>query len=129
MSKVREETSAKMSKGESPKSAPTKAGRGRFASFLANFARASRYKPTQGKMARLWTAIGLGVVAGTGLLTYHNHFLLERDVVSRVVTATAIGAVAAWIIWRIIEFPPFVDFLIATEAEMVKVSWTTKDDL
>ncbi len=30
---------------------------------------------------------------------------------------------------RVVHFPPFADFLIATEAEMNKVSWTTKDDL
>jgi preprotein translocase subunit SecE len=28
-----------------------------------------------------------------------------------------------------VEFPPFVEFLIATEAEMNKVSWTSRDDL
>ena len=27
------------------------------------------------------------------------------------------------------QFPPFVEFLIATEAEMNKVSWTSRDDL
>ncbi len=41
----------------------------------------------------------------------------------------AFAAVFAWLILRIIQFPPFADFLIATEAEMNKVSWTTKDDL
>jgi preprotein translocase subunit SecE len=34
-----------------------------------------------------------------------------------------------WVIFRIIHFPPFAEFLIATEAEMNKVSWTNKDDL
>ena len=34
-----------------------------------------------------------------------------------------------WIIFRIVHFPPFAEFLIATEAEMNKVSWTNKDDL
>jgi preprotein translocase subunit SecE len=28
-----------------------------------------------------------------------------------------------------VQYPPFVDFLIATEAEMNKVSWTSRDDL
>ena len=32
-------------------------------------------------------------------------------------------------IFRIVHFPPFAEFLIATEAEMNKVSWTNKDDL
>jgi preprotein translocase subunit SecE len=28
-----------------------------------------------------------------------------------------------------VQYGPFVDFLIATEAEMKKVSWTSKEDL
>jgi preprotein translocase subunit SecE len=39
------------------------------------------------------------------------------------------AAAVGWVIFRLIHFPPFADFLIATEAEMNKVSWTTKDDL
>ena len=34
-----------------------------------------------------------------------------------------------WIIFRLVQYPPFVEFLIATEAEMNKVSWTSRDDL
>jgi len=38
-------------------------------------------------------------------------------------------AVAIWFAWRIVNWPPFADFLIATEAEMNKVSWTTRKRL
>src|SRR5262249_60407947 len=31
-----------------------------------------------------------------------------------------------WLAWRIVNLPTFGDFLIATEAEMNKVSWTTR---
>ena len=41
----------------------------------------------------------------------------------------AFAVVLGWIIFRIVHFPPFAEFLIATEAEMNKVSWTNKDDL
>jgi preprotein translocase SecE subunit len=37
--------------------------------------------------------------------------------------------VAGWISWRIVNWPVFADFLIATEAEMNKVSWTTRKRL
>ena len=30
-----------------------------------------------------------------------------------------------WLSWRVVNLPVFGDFLIATEAEMNKVSWTT----
>jgi len=34
-----------------------------------------------------------------------------------------------WLAWRIVNLPAFADFLIATEAEMNKVSWTTQKRL
>jgi preprotein translocase SecE subunit len=35
-------------------------------------------------------------------------------------------AAGLWLAWRIVNVPTFADFLIATEAEMNKVSWTTQ---
>jgi preprotein translocase SecE subunit len=34
-----------------------------------------------------------------------------------------------WLAWRIVNLPTFGDFLIATEAELNKVSWTTRSRL
>jgi preprotein translocase SecE subunit len=36
---------------------------------------------------------------------------------------------AGWFTWRLVNWPTFADFLIATEAEMNKVSWTTRKRL
>ncbi len=33
---------------------------------------------------------------------------------------------ALWLAWRVVNVPSFADFLIATEAELNKVSWTTR---
>lgn len=38
-------------------------------------------------------------------------------------------AAALWFSWRIVNFPVFADFLIATEAEINKVSWTPRKAL
>lgn len=40
-----------------------------------------------------------------------------------------IFAAAGWFSWRLVNWPTFADFLIATEAEMNKVSWTTRKRL
>jgi preprotein translocase SecE subunit len=37
--------------------------------------------------------------------------------------------VAGWFSWRVVNQPVFADFLIATEAELNKVSWTTRRKL
>jgi preprotein translocase SecE subunit len=38
-------------------------------------------------------------------------------------------AFALWFSWRLVNMPVFADFLIATEAELNKVSWTTRTRL
>jgi preprotein translocase SecE subunit len=35
-------------------------------------------------------------------------------------------AAPLWFAWRVVNYPQFADFLIATEAEINKVSWTTR---
>jgi len=40
-----------------------------------------------------------------------------------------LGLALLWIAWRIVNWPAFADFLIATEAEINKVSWTTRKRL
>jgi preprotein translocase SecE subunit len=40
-----------------------------------------------------------------------------------------IAALAIWLAWRVVNVPSFADFLIATEAELNKVSWTTRPRL
>jgi len=37
-----------------------------------------------------------------------------------------LAALSMWVSWRIVSMPTFADFLIATEAELNKVSWTTQ---
>jgi preprotein translocase subunit SecE len=38
-------------------------------------------------------------------------------------------AVSCWLLFRLYHWPRFADFLIATEAEMTKVSWSSKEEL
>jgi preprotein translocase SecE subunit len=43
-----------------------------------------------------------------------------------VVVPILLIALSVWAAWRVVNWPTFADFLIATEAEMNKVSWTTR---
>jgi preprotein translocase SecE subunit len=38
-------------------------------------------------------------------------------------------AASMWLAWRVVNYPTFADFLIATEAEINKVSWTSRKAL
>ena len=104
--------------------------RNQFSLFLTNLFSPAVYKPLQGRRARLWTAVGLGgtVVLGLYELAQTLDGASFGTSVIYVVPA-AVGLVFGWLIYRLLHFPPFVEFLIATEAEMNKVSWTSRDDL
>lgn len=131
MGKVKDETAS--AKAKSAKSAG-KGGGGkrpsRFAPFLANLTRTDAYKPLQGKYARLWTVLGLGLLILVGVYRLYQTQLEGQtsQAVQFGVPAVLVAALG-WLLFRIMNYPPFVDFLIATEAEMNKVSWTTKAEL
>jgi preprotein translocase SecE subunit len=40
-----------------------------------------------------------------------------------------LGVLLLWFAWRVVNIPAFADFMIATEAEMNKVSWTNRKRL
>jgi preprotein translocase subunit SecE len=116
-------TPSKVSKGKG--GAPI---RGALSAFLANLIRVDMYKPMQGWYARVYTAIGLGVVVAAGAWKI-SESTLEYTPGWRFGLPALFAVVLGWLVFRIVHFPPFAEFLIATEAEMNKVSWTSKDDL
>ena len=116
-------TQAKASKGK-----PGGSPRSMFVAFLLNLLRIDLYKPMQGWYARVYTAIGLGVVVAAGAYRI-SESTLEYHILMRFGLPAAFAVVLGWVVFRIVHFPPFAEFLIATEAEMNKVSWTSKDDL
>jgi preprotein translocase SecE subunit len=103
------------------------------------------YKPSQGQRVRRGTILGILVVAASGIYTLlrrnplFGDWQIEAPFVDdwywvllpyqRYTLPLLIAVGALWIAWRVVNFPPFADFLIATEAEMNKVSWTTRKRL
>jgi preprotein translocase subunit SecE len=106
----------------------SKDARRRFGSFLVNLVRADVYKPLQGRQARLWTAAGMGLILAVGVWRLVEA-LIEYRPAPRYGIPALVGLALGWLVFRLVEYPPFVEFLIATEAEMNKVSWTSRADL
>jgi preprotein translocase subunit SecE len=123
-------------KGEVSTSKPSKPGKGKpggapkrlFAQFLINLVGFDRFKPLQGWYARVYTALGLGLIVAAGAWRVYDSSL-DYSPLGRFGLPVAFAAVLGWVVFRIVNFPPFAEFLIATEAEMNKVSWTSKEDL
>ena len=106
------------------------------------------YKRNQGQRVRRLTMLGLLLLGGSGVYTLlQTHYLITAPTNWTVSIPFAAGAevmllpdirftiplllagLSLWLSWRIVNFPTFADFLIATEAEMNKVSWTPRKRL
>ena len=107
---------------------------------------AAPYKKSQGQRVRRGTILGILILTGCGVYTLIAHET-ARGAASEswsVVLPFSDGktitllphlqftlpilltGLSLWLAYRIVNFPPFADFLIATEAELNKVSWTTR---
>ena len=97
MGKVRDE--APVAKTTKPIARSTGGGwsSGWLGSFVGNLFRADTYKPAQGWYARLWTAIGLGLLVVTGIWRFYE-LRLNGTVLGVVLVHAAHGLVlAVWI--------------------------------
>jgi preprotein translocase SecE subunit len=108
---------------------------------------ATSYKRTQGMRVRRATIFGFLILAGFGVYSYRGSLesigsqdlevlipftggstiKLLPDLAYTLPILLVAGSI--WFGWRLVNYPPFADFLIATEAEMNKVSWTTRKRL
>jgi preprotein translocase SecE subunit len=98
------------------------------------------FKKTQGLRLRRWTMVGILLLGGSGVWSLWTHntlpygdwslrlpFTTSKLTILPDVNFTGLMLLAAatvWVAWRVANMPTFADFLIATEAEMNKVSWT-----
>jgi preprotein translocase SecE subunit len=116
------------------------------------------YKPTQGVRVRRGTVLAVLVLGICGIITLISHHSLGYERAGgppnnwewpipftaeeprddafiplmfkvHLVVPLVLGVGLLWIAWRVVNWPTFADFLIATEAEMNKVSWTTRKRL
>lgn len=100
------------------------------------------HKRTQGIKVRRFTLLGILLVGWSGVWAIVNHepfgrgnWNLEVPFTDKFVTVLSdveysipflLSALTFWVAWRAVNVPTFADFLIATEAEMNKVSWSSK---
>ena len=110
-----------MAKGESSKS---------DIGWLRNLLHTGLYKPTQGRVIRQVTGVSLAILFlliayATATVSYlvdwlgNGHYLV----------VVVLEALAVWLAYRLVNYPPLSDFLIAVEAEMNKVSWPGRTEL
>lgn len=105
------------------------AARGRTGGFF------DRYKPDQGARTRNGTVIGVGVLIVWGVYFLYDQLAVFEggDPLSMAISkgipllvGVVLGAVAWWIVY---VHRKTGDFMVATEGEMKKVSWSTRREV
>lgn len=89
----------------------------------------SAYKRTQGRRARQATFLAIVIAMAVGAWSLHQTFVDERPDSVAIGVPAALLAVGVFVAYRIVNWPRFADFLIAVEAEMVKVTWPARAEL
>jgi preprotein translocase SecE subunit len=108
------------------------------------------YKRVLGRLVRRLTMVGILLVGGSGIysLAYNNMLPDHWDITipftekpegglktfrllpdAKYTAPLLLGALTMWVAYRAVNMPAFAEFLIATEAEMNKVSWSSKKRL
>jgi len=108
---------------------------------------ASAYKRVLGRQVRRLTILGILIVGLTGVysLNYQNSLPDHWDVTlpfahtadggtesfrllpdAKYTVPILLFALTVWVAYRAVNMPAFAEFLIATEAEMNKVSWSSR---
>lgn len=94
-----------------------------------------QYKPEQGKWTRLGTFVGLLTIAAWGAkFLYDRLQVYEGDEAWRLLITTGIPIAFLVVLgtfswWLAYSSRKSSDFMIATEGEMKKVSWSTKNEI
>lgn len=102
----------------------------RESSFWTALLQAGLYKRNQGRLVRQLTAGG--ALAAVLLAAWAMAIHLLNDVQPpwlQYALPAAFALAGAWAVYRLVNYPPFADFLIDVEGEMAKVSWASSDEL
>jgi preprotein translocase subunit SecE len=97
--------------------------------LLQEFTSAALYKRSQGRLARQITCVVIWLVVAIGCWRLSAQGLARLDNSIRYAVPGVLLVIGMWIGYRLVNYPPFADFLIAVEAEMNKVSWPTWREL
>ena len=92
-------------------------------SLLPELFRFGLYKPTQGRVVRQASFLGLALVLAFGCFSASTDLLGEYEQQIRVGVPIGIWLVLCWVAFRLVNVPRFADFLISVESELEKVVW------
>lgn len=99
------------------------------ANFVKELSSVVLYKRTQGRLVRELTLLAVIVVTIGACYALSQSWLIEFDTQVRIGISAALAVVICWAAFRVVNFPPFAEFLISVQAEVQKVNWPSWTEL
>ena len=97
--------------------------------FLSELLAVGLYKRNQGRLTRQLSAAAFALIVFLGAWNLAQGPLNDYDRIYQIGIPSAIALVGGWMVYRLVNYPRFADFLISVEAEMDKVTWSSKAEL
>ncbi len=102
--------------------------------FLQELVHFGVYKGSQGRITRQLTFAAIAITIALGLWRLHvglkfSPWLAAHLPMAHYWIPGILLLAGLWAAFRLVNMPSFADFLIAVEAEMVKVSWPSRGEL
>ncbi len=104
--------------------------------FVQELGQFGVYKRTQGRLTRQFTCLAIWVAFA--LAAWRMYYVLDEwlpnmsaslEMVLRYAVPAVVLVAGIWLGYRLVNYAPFADFLIAVEAEMNKVTWPSQTEM
>lgn len=101
----------------------------RESSFWTALMQAGLYKRNQGRLVRQLTAGAAFAAVLLAAWAMSVHLLDESYGNLQYALPVALAVAGGWAVYRLVNYPPFANFLIDVEGEMAKVSWPSSGEV
>ncbi len=101
----------------------------RDTSYWTTLLHAGLYKRNQGRLVRQLTAGASLAAVLLAAWAMSIHVLDDSYGKMQIGLPIALALAGAWAVYRVVNYPPFADFLIDVEGEMTKVSWPSSGEV
>ena len=87
------------------------------------------YKSGQGYNTRMWSGVGALTILVAGCFVLYRELTVVENIWIQALVPVALCAAGGLLLYWMMNLPKVADFLIASEGEVKKVSWSSRSEL
>jgi preprotein translocase subunit SecE len=87
------------------------------------------YKSGQGYNTRMWSGVGAFTILAAGCWVLYGQLALVDNLWIQALVPVALCSVGGFGLYWLLNMPKVADFMIASEGEVKKVSWSSRAEL